>query len=179
MDHASVTDCEPEITDLVGLVTRADGSLMRGGLRSGEDDHKVLNWTTDGVRERLEEAIRHCHRTAGSVYGRASRSAWPVYVAEVVGAGDARPYRVPPSPRKVTKMEQALRWPLTYLPVGEPSADRSRGALMAWLGAACVPARHRKGWHKRAGMSLATAKRHRSRALAVICLGLIADGVRP
>ena len=172
---AKMRDCDEDEDD------RDSGDSFHGGL----DDL----WVPRTVEKRLIEAARLTLTTTGPVGPKAYGSAMPMYqrdwtdwLAQLDEAGkdladvkierDERPARPGATSRQITRMEEAIRWPIKYLE-GLPGP---RKVLAVYLrcrayrkpfGRAC----------KRLGWSRATAYRARDKALALIAQGLNRDHV--
>lgn len=69
-------------------------------------------WTIDDVDGELRQAALTAHRLPPvRVAGYAGR--WPVIIrtdADHVNADDQKPFRIPPSPKDVDQMLEAMRW---------------------------------------------------------------------
>ena len=150
-------------------------------------------WTRAAVEGRLVEAARVIHRTAGRVGPRGYTPAWGIEVeaealatgekvgmlqAGELGAYEARlaaernRYVMGVSQEEMTRVEEAMLWPMRYL----EAYEAPRRALKLFL--SCRAQRRRFGSACRArGWSRATAYRARDRALTLIAIGLTKDRV--
>jgi hypothetical protein len=149
--------------------------------------HPDQVWTVDMVRDELVDAVRLCSRIGGRTGPSQKGSGWPetlkewsdllaqVETNEVGKDQGRRPLSA--TRAQISRMERAIRWQSTYL-----AGDQHEGlrrVLAVWLrckarrGATFRDAIKRRGW------SPATAYRCRDRALLVIALGLMVDGVKP
>lgn len=139
-------------------------------------------WTPDIVRGRLDEAIKLVHRTTGRFgprqYGTAMPATltdWADWLAQIetgeLGKGNNRS-RVPATAAQVSRAEEAIAWPMTYL--------RPWPGPLRVLNMHLVSKAYRLPFSrvcKGAGIPLATAKRARSKAFSIISQGLARDGV--
>lgn len=137
-------------------------------------------WDVDAVDLRLIDAIRLAGASAGAIGPNAMKGFWPQLEAEwgdllaQAGGGkelDFEP-RVGPSARDMTRMEEAIRWPVLYL---QPH-DGPRRVLMLWLRCKAYRIPFRKAVQK-IGWTEGTAKRRRWHAALIIATGLMKDRV--
>ena len=177
-------DVTPAVTD-EPLVWGREGSgraVLKRAIR--EHDADPAQWTVDLVRQHLKASARHCERTAGAVGPAWFRSTMESLLrrAKEMGVEDEEAWpeqeagrlRLKLTSRQVSLYEAALYWPATYLRDLHPE----RAALSLWI----YSVAHRVPYSRligRLGVSLATAKRHRSRGLSKIAVGLNEDGVKP
>lgn len=138
-------------------------------------------WTKDFVQQRLVEAAKLIERTSGRVTPKEFGSSMPNYTydwgdllgqAQNATLNKGNRITIGASSRAVTRYEQAIRWPLTYL----ERHEGMRRVLMLFLRCRAfrIPftvALKRKGWNK------ATCYRLRDKALTIIAIGLINDRV--
>jgi hypothetical protein len=146
-------------------------------------------WVPKMVEERLIEAVRIANYTAGSVGPRGYGSGLPGELVALLGqpenegektwwerasidSEEARPKRAI-SAQKVTKMEEAIRWPLTYL----DGQDGPCRVLALYLRCKVTKGRPFNAAVKKKKWSRATAYRVRDRALSIIAQGLNRDRV--
>ncbi|ELT50983.1 DUF6362 family protein [Brucella intermedia] len=146
-------------------------------------------WVPKIVDQRLTEAAKIVLRATGPTGPRGDGNVWPLFQREfsdwydtvkdefgnVIGhvqtAQPEKP-RFNISSRKISRMEQAILWPMTYL----KDYDGPRRVLSVYL--RCKA--YRKPFSqvcKRLGWPRATAYRARDKALSLIAQGLNADGV--
>ncbi|MCZ8158650.1 MAG: hypothetical protein O9256_02000 [Rhizobiaceae bacterium] len=145
-------------------------------------------WTPKLAGEELVEALRFLDVTMGRVGPNRVRSgmpslnmtageregeAWPSFAE--IGEFDPppqKPRRYPPA--RVSQLERVLEWPMRYTDPKETGAIR---VLKTWL--RCKTAKKVKfdAVCQARGWSRATAYRQRDRALAMIAIGLTADGI--
>jgi hypothetical protein len=169
---------------------RAARLLASSVIRTAE-----LQWTVEHVRVRLREAARGCERLVRRVGPDVMRSFWPdpaLFATEVefsdqvtalqVGAKKARPGGAPLAhmgaggDREISRIEEAIYWPMRYL--GAPEYDSVRAALRLWI--ECEA----RNWsfsreYLTLDCSRAAANRRVDAAMRVILEGVIRDGVRP
>lgn len=146
-------------------------------------------WGPKAVERRLIEAARLTLSTTGPVGPKEYGSAMPVFQREwtdwlaqldetnkLPGEArierDERPSRQGATSRQITRMEQAMRWPIAYL----AGVDGPRKVLAVYLRCRA----YRKPFDracKRIGWPRATAYRARDKALSLIAQGLNRDGV--
>lgn len=151
-------------------------------------------WTRKVVEARLVEAARVIHRIAGRVGPRGYTPAWCIEVeaealefgekvgllqAGELGAYEARlaaernRYIMGVSQAEMTRVEEAMLWPMRYL----ETYEGPRRALKLFLN--CRAKRQQFGRACKArGWSRATAYRARDRALTIIAIGLTRDLIR-
>jgi hypothetical protein len=169
---------------------RAARLLASSVIRTAE-----LQWTVEHVRVRLREAARGCERLVRRVGPGAMRSFWPdpaLYATEVefsdqvtalqAGAKQARAGGAPLAhmgvggDREISRIEEAIYWPMRYL--GAPEHDNARTALRLW-----IECEARNWAFSRECLTLncsrAAANRRVDAAMRVILEGVIRDGVRP
>lgn len=154
-----------------------------------------IQWTVAHVRTRLKEAARGCERLVRRPGPRARSGFWPdpaVFATEIEFSDAVTALQVaekspPPAAaplahlgaggdREISRIEEALYWPMRYL--GAPENDEIRKALQIWL---WCQARNEafEDFFKALGCGRAAAYRRRDAALRVILEGVIRDGVRP
>lgn len=139
-------------------------------------------WTGAQVQARLIEAARLIERTVGRVTPKQFGNSMPNYTydwGDLMGQVETATLltggnriTIGATSRAVTRCEEAMRWPLTYL--NDHEGMRRVLHLFLRCRASRVPfsvALKRKGWNK------ATCYRLRDRALTVIAIGLIRDRV--
>lgn len=139
-------------------------------------------WTPKLVETRLIEAARLCMMTGGPVLPKGFKNSMPAYSydwadllnqvqTEEIGKG--RNYvRLGATSKQVSRMEEAILWPWTYL----EKFEGPRRVLKVFL--ACKAHRRKFGAAcKSKGWSRTTAYRARDRALAIIAIGLNRDRV--
>jgi hypothetical protein len=131
-----------------------------------------MQWTPDMVRHRLLEAARVIEIITARPGPRGSITQWPEAVREWGDAG--RPSAPFVSRRQVARAEEAMRWPGLYLEE-EPGAGR---VLRVYLRSRAYRESFSRAV-KSKRWSRATAYRMRDRALSIIALCLMRDGVRP
>jgi hypothetical protein len=152
----------------------------------GEDPIEEDVWTPDLVEKRLVDAIRLRERTTGRVPPRAYGSGSPNYLHDAMDrwfqqmqeeeerradAAERNRVRLGATATQVANADEALLWPITYL-ITDP---RSLVALNIFLFA---KAKRLQSWQRLAewrGLTRATAKRHKARAIVTICGGLLRD----
>lgn len=141
-------------------------------------------WTVKMVADEMVSAVRLIQRIGGPVGPRFKPTNWPSALREWGDflamvetdeiAKERADHRITPTPRQITKMEQAMRWQALYL----ADHDGPRRVLRLWL--RCKA--HRRPFAeacKKVGWSRATAYRARDRALFLIAIGLMKSGVLP
>lgn len=139
-------------------------------------------WTRELVMERLEEAIKLVHRTAGRVGPRGYGSSMPAYLYseldlwyqqtqtdEERARGDFERNRVrrPATREQIRQAEEALEWPMRFV-----ENVHTRKALHLWMMAKAVRVPFSSAL-KSQGMALRTGIARRDRAIAVIALRLM------
>lgn len=144
-------------------------------------------WTVKTVGEELTFAIRLCNKAVGRVLPADSKAAWPTILrdwADLIaqvdseeGVKEDEPRRFFATRAQINRMERALVWQARYL--ARPQDETLRKVLAIWL-----RSRSRRGGSfnqslKRLGVARPTAYRARDRALLLIALGLMRDGVPP
>lgn len=135
-------------------------------------------WTADMVCWRLIDAAKTAEAVVGRPGPTQRSTAWPGIVRDFVDlmghkAEDAERPRRYISRARIMRMEEALLWPTRYV-----SDHRQRLVLAEFLRARA----QRKSFTeaiKRRRWSRATAYRTRDRALAIIAMSLMRDGVKP
>lgn len=153
----------------------------------------VAEWTAQEVKTRLREAAKGIEKIVGRIGPKFGSGFWPdpslyadatmadrnsIYQGELDGtrAPPARGSHGAGGDRDISRMEQAIRWPWTYL--AETEHDDARLALRCWL---WCEARNENFQDQFAelGCSRPQAYRRRARAFEVIKAGLIRDGIAP
>lgn len=144
------------------------------------------DWSRDAVEERLEDAIKLAHRTAGRVGPRGYGSAMPAYLyseldlwyqqtqeAEERSKGDRQRNRIVRSAttHEIAQMEQALEWPKRYV-----TNEVVRKALHLWMLSKAVRVPFKRVLKSR-GIAQRTGIDRKDRAIALIVYGLVADKV--
>lgn len=144
------------------------------------------DWSRDAVEERLEDAIKLAHRTAGRVGPRGYGSAMPAYLyseldlwyqqtqeAEERSKGDRQRNRIVRSAttHEIAQMEQALEWPKRYV-----ANEVVRKALHLWMLSKAVRVPFKRVLKGR-GIAHRTGIDRKDRAIALIVYGLVADKV--
>ncbi len=143
-------------------------------------------WTRDIVMERLEEAIKLVHRTAGRVGPRGYGSSMPAYLYseldlwyqqtqtdEERAKGDFERNRVrrPATVEQIRDAEEALQWPMRFV-----QHEPTRKALLLWMLSRAI-----RLPFKRILMARDVAQRtgidRRDRGLALIVLGLMTEAI--
>ncbi len=147
-------------------------------------------WVPKTVGQELVEALRFLDQSMGRVGPNRVRSgmpsldmtanereaeAWPSFAE--IGEFDPpaqKPKRYPPA--RVSQLERAIEWPWRYVDPKETGAIR---VLKVWL--RCKTAKKIKfdAVCKARGWARPTAYRQRDKALAMIAVGLTADGIIP
>lgn len=149
-----------------------------------EETPLELLWTIDDVKGRLVEAAKTHQRTAGRVAPKGYGSTMPAYSydwGDLLNQAEAESLyvggnqiRIGASSEQMTRCDEAMLWPIRYL--GQPKYAPIRLALMAFLG--CRARRESyNNFIRRKRWARATAFRARDRALGIIAVGLIRDGV--
>lgn len=155
-----------------------------------------LHWTVEHVRVRLREAARGCERLVRRVGPAAMKSFWPdpaLFATEVEFSDQVTALQVDDAPRRraseaplvhmgagsdreISRIEEAIYWPMRYL--GAPEHDRPRIALALWN---LCDAKNLifKQECLTLNCSRAAAYRRVDVALRVILEGVTRDGVRP
>lgn len=174
------------------LVFGTDGTVrLRSAARDHDQDPDA--WSTDLVRERLEEAFRLVNRTGGRVGPAGYGTTMPAYVHEwgdLIGQAEegtlhegGNRIRLGATAADVSAMERTLDWRMTYL-VNHPKALHWLDRHLDWIAAGKRDRRNRRCTFSEivkadGSASLASAKRWRNQALTLISLGLTQDGVKP
>lgn len=150
------------------------------------DLHPDHVWTAKMVGERMVAAVKLCQRIGGRVGPSDKSGNWPTILREWADlmaqvetdeiGKDKEPRRYTPTAREVSQMDQAVGWIGRYL--AGPEHDAMRRVLALWLRSKVTRAAFseilkRKKWSK------ATAYRVRDRALLIIALRLMREGVQP
>ena len=143
-------------------------------------------WTREMVKDRLEDAIKLVHRTAGRVGPKGYGSAMPAYLYseldlwyqatqtdEERSKGDRSRNRVVPPPtfQQIREADEALEWPMRYVP-----NEVIRGGLNLWMLSRAVRVPFSRMMKVR-GIAERTGVHRRDRAVALIVYGLSIDGV--
>jgi len=101
--------------------------------RIDPEDQRPVFWTPEYVQKRIVDAFQTLARLPDAVQG--GGSAWPAVLREWADIDDAETFanarrefflatsREPPGPEAVSLMEEALRWPSTYLADAPLQAD--------------------------------------------------------
>lgn len=142
-------------------------------------------WTNAMVGKELVRAMRWAQATAGRVGPGSPRAVAIDFLLmpsereeegweRVVEEADERPYRRVLTPAQITRLEQTLWWPSTYLK-RQPGPNT---VLKVWLRCKVFRFPFDKACAARK-WSRATAYRARDRALAEIAVGLMRDRVEP
>jgi hypothetical protein len=135
-------------------------------------------WDQKAVEQRLEEAMVLLRRVGGPYGPKEFGTSWPA-IAEAIEApegGAELPARV--TSADVSKMEAAIRWPLTYLG-GRPGRARypdQLRVLQIWLACKATGGRFGKAIQRR-GIAESTGQARRWQAMLLIATGLMEDGV--
>lgn len=156
-------------------------SAIEQGYAAGADLADEDVWTRELVMDRLEEAIKLVHRTAGRVGPRGYGSSMPAYIYseldlwyqqtqtdEERAQGDFERNRVrrPATTEQIRQAEEALEWPRRFV-----AHEQTRKALLLWMmsKALRVPFKQVLKTH---GIAHRTGIARRDRAVAVIVYGL-------
>lgn len=143
-------------------------------------------WTPEHVADRLVEAFETLRATPARTHPKEFGNGWPGYreewtdwlaQAELTESERAdREYarnrvRIPPSSEKVSRMDDALRWPLRFLATGNLRDQERSKVLLIWAfckanGRSIRAARRRFGW------SSSTFHRLRQDALDTVAASL-------
>jgi hypothetical protein len=108
----------PPIADLLDHVCGEIGSRL---IELPADRRKPRTWTADHVGERLTEAFRALRRLPMSVRPKGYDALWPAYVHEAgegprnVATADVRRARFGSTADDLSRMHEALSWPMEYL----------------------------------------------------------------
>lgn len=149
-----------------------------------------LKWDSELVKLRMQEAARGCERIPARIGPSKKLGFWPEMTVEfadqvaMMGTKELEAFyrtknrasRGGLGDREISRIEQALYWPLKYLSSEEVHLERLALKVWCWCEAKdesfsrfyVIAAPHRS-----------TALRRRDRALAIILEGLINDGVLP
>lgn len=182
---------EGEAALLDGIEGRLSPELSERLLRSSSFSHQAeLRWDADLVKRRLQEAVRGCERLAGRIGPSRKSGFWPDMTVEfadqvaMMGTKELdafyraknRAQRGGLGDREISRIEEAIQWPLRYL--SADAFENERQALKVWVWCEAkdesfsrffvIACRHRS-----------TALRRRDRAFDLILDGLLADGVLP
>jgi hypothetical protein len=154
-----------------------------------------LQWTVEHVRVRLREAARGCERLVRRVGPAAMKNFWPdpaLFATEVEFSDQVtalqvtqKPQRAGATPlshmgaggdREISRIEEAIYWPMRYL--GAPEHELPRMALQLW---ALCEARNLSFSREFLTLdcSRAAANRRVDAAMRVILEGVVRDRVRP
>lgn len=144
-------------------------------------------WTTKMVGEELTFAVKLCNKAVGRVLPADSKAAWPALLREWADllaqvetdetGKDEGPRRFWATRKQINRMERALVWQARYL--SRLEHDQLRKILAVWLRAKARRGGRFNASLKRHGISRATGYRARDRALLIIAIGLMRDGVTP
>lgn len=141
-------------------------------------------WSTEFVAFRLIEAFQTLRKIpSGKLLPKAFGNGWPAIVRSYADAVGAEPMReakefvfesakARASADEITRMDEALRWPLTYLR-GKPNQAT---ALSVWAFCKAYELSISREL-KRRSMPRATFDRRRDAALLVIKRGLVGDEI--
>lgn len=141
-----------------------------------EAKHIPSKWTDTYVLDRMIEAARVCRALPmRNLFPDEGAGFWPRYpyewkdlLAQEENVDlDPLPARYRPSAEEISKMNEAIAWPLRYL---FERPQHARAATSYSMGKACGIAEQRIA--KREGMS-----RYTLRSRAMVSFGLIADGL--
>lgn len=139
---------------------------------------KEMIWTVEMVQQRLVEAAVVAERTIRRPAPSQRASSWPEWLYDIddlMGQDAADKHPTAYIPRfQIDRAEQAMYWPSQYLRE-EPGAGR---VLRAFIRAKAFKVPFSKVVRSR-GWSRATAYRSRDRALSIIAMCLMRDGVEP
>lgn len=147
-------------------------------------------WTPKRVGETLIEAVRWARYNAGPTGPAPVRALYPTYYPsdadrDAEGWGleesaddptDPPPQRRRLTPKEVSRLIDALHWPMRYAVQGYPGSAR---ILNLWLRCKVHKVNFDKTIERKGRMSRASAYRMRDRALAAIAIGLTKDGIEP
>ncbi len=148
-----------------------------------------LRWDADLVKRRLRECARdgeRLYRAPGPTQKLTfwidsqlfrgvsdfERNAWAEGVRQKTRIPD-RP-RMGMSDRQITRIEEALEWPMRYL----TDYDDERNALKVWCWCEAMDESFSR-FHRIVCEHRSTALRRRDRAFEIIMTGLLRDGVAP
>jgi hypothetical protein len=171
---------------VLGAVTPETADRWRLSLQSSPVDEEI--WTPDLVEQRLVDAIRLRERTIGRVAPKAYGSGSPNYFHDAMdrwfqqmqeeeerraNAAERNRVRLGATAIEVANADNALLWPISYL----RSDPNALVALNCFLFAKAKRLRSWQRHAERRGLTKSTAKRHKARAIARICGGLLRDGI--
>lgn len=144
-------------------------------------------WTVKMVGEELTFAVRLCNKAVGRVLPADSKAAWPAIlrdwgdlIAQVETdevSKDDEPRRFSATRNQINRMERALIWQARYLT--RPEHEMLRRILAIWLRTKARRGGSFSNALKRLGIARPTAYRARDRALLIIAIGLMRDGISP
>lgn len=162
-------------------------ALMRELERVASAVPPESQWTVKMVGEELTFAVRLCNKAVGRVLPADSKAAWPALLREWAdllaqvenedGIKDEGPVRFSATRQQINRMERALVWQARYL--NRLEHDQLRKVLTVWLRAKARRNGRFNQSLKRLGISRPTGYRARDRALLIIALGLMRDGITP
>lgn len=147
-----------------------------------------LKWDEDLVKLRIEECARGVERLVGHIGPSRKSGFWPEMTVEfadqvaMLGTKELdafyrsknRAGRGGLSDRDISRIEEANRWPITYL------QDHEDERMALWIWTWCKARNQRFSEHYRQVCThRSTALRRRDRAIRIILEGLIRDGVLP
>lgn len=143
--------------------------------------HQEIKAQEKWVKDRLGQAARVIEQTGGAILPKDAGSAWPTLVRtqdewqEIMAemAEEDKPkLQVRPTAKMIAEAEEAIFWPYLYVKEAQPLA-----ALKIWI--KCKA--HKLPWQREAqrhGVARETAKRRCDRAIELIVMGLVRDGVK-
>jgi len=100
------------------------------------------NWHSSVIEERLAQAAAILRRLPGAM-PRTQLTHWPAIIhsaAEAYGWNASQPRPIPPHPRDIQAMDQALEW-LFWLGEGERKLVWARACRLPWRGLAAMDGR--------------------------------------
>lgn len=149
-----------------------------------QDIPPEASWTVEMVADELVRSLRLVNRITGKVAPRFKSSSWPEIMREWADwlamvqtdeiAKERADHRITPTKEQITRMEKAIRWQSLYL----IDHEGPRRVLRVWLQCKVYRSPFDEAC-KALGWSRSTAYRARDRALFLIAIGLMQDGVLP
>lgn len=185
------------ISSLLGTTTntRKRGSVTKYSVYVTDDLFKRLQrllgevpidqaWTAEMVADELISSIRLVNRITAGAGPNFKSGNWPQAMREWGDflamvetdeiAKERADHRITPTKAQISKMERAIRWQSLYL----ADHEGPRRVLRVWIRCKVYRSPFDKACEGM-GWSRSTAYRARDRALFLIAIGLMTDGVQP